>query len=68
MRMADGLAEERAFSANLTHFWHFFTLMKRLFIPYFEEKSKRFVDVRRIPLLLMRKYRGLGFPFPFFST
>jgi len=55
MRMADGLAEERAFSANLTHFWHFFTLMKRLFIPYFEEKSKRFVAVRRIP-------------FPFFST
>jgi hypothetical protein len=41
--MAEGLAEEGAFSANLTHFWHFITLMKRLFIPYSEEKSKRFV-------------------------
>jgi len=57
MRMADGLAEERAFSTNLTHFWHFFTLMKRLFIPYFEEKSKRFVDVASISISVIDKAR-----------
>jgi hypothetical protein len=63
--MADGLAEEGAFSTNLTHFWHFSTLMKRLFIPYSEEKSKRFIDIRRIPLLVARKGMGSGLPFPF---
>ncbi len=43
MRMADGMAEEGAFSANFTHFWHFSTLMKILFIPHSDEKSKRFI-------------------------
>jgi hypothetical protein len=55
--MADGLAEERAFSANLTHFWHFFTLTKRLFIPYFEEKTKRFVNVVSLSISVIDKAR-----------
>jgi len=57
MRMADGLAEEGAFSANLTHFWHFSTLMKRLFIPYSEEKSKRFIAIVSISISVMDKAR-----------
>lgn len=54
MRMAEGLAEEGAFSANLTHFWHFSTLMKIFFIPYSEEKSKRFIAIRRTSLLVKK--------------
>jgi hypothetical protein len=37
------MPEEGAFSAYFTYFWHFFALMKRIFIPYFKEKSKQFL-------------------------
>jgi len=60
MRMADGVAKEGAFSTNFTHFWHFSTLMKRLFIPHSEEKSKQFIDIRRTSLLVTSKCRGEG--------